>query len=100
MTFPIAAVRPISLDSIAAALPQKAAATPGAFQSFLTNAVGQVQQAQENADNVTENFLSGGNQEVHQVAMAATQNELSFDMFMQVRNKIVSAYQEVMKMQM
>jgi flagellar hook-basal body complex protein FliE len=97
---PIASIQPISLDSIAAAVPQASSGAPGAFQSFLTSAMGQVQQTQQNADSLADKFLSGENQEVHQVALAATQNELAFDMFMQVRNKIVSAYQEVMRMQM
>lgn len=100
MSLPITAIRPISIDSIAAATGQKTAGSPGAFQSLLTNAIGQVQQAQQSTDTVVDKFLSGENQEVHQVALAATQNELAFDMFMQVRNKIVSAYQEVMRMQM
>jgi len=45
-------------------------------------------------------FLSGEGEEIHQVAMAAQKAELSFDLFMQVRNKVVSAYQEVMRMQL
>lgn len=101
MSLPIAAIRPISIDSIAAATTgQKPAGAEGAFQSFLMSAMGQVQQSQQSADTVADKFLSGENQEVHQVALAATQNELAFNMFMQVRNKIISAYQEVMRMQM
>ncbi len=100
MSAPIAAIKPISLDSIASIGVQKPAGAEGAFQSFLSNAIGQVQQAQQSADTVADKFLSGENPEVHQVALAATQNELAFDMFMQVRNKIVAAYQEVMRMQM
>jgi flagellar hook-basal body complex protein FliE len=34
------------------------------------------------------------------VALATQQAELAFDLFLQVRNKVVSAYQEVMRMQM
>ena len=45
-------------------------------------------------------FLSGEDEEVHKVALATQQAELSFDLFLQVRNKVVSAYQEVMRMQM
>jgi len=36
---------------------------------------------------------------LHQVAIKTQQAELSFDLFMQVRNKVISAYQEVMRMQ-
>jgi flagellar hook-basal body complex protein FliE len=100
MSIPITAIKPISIDSIAAVTGQKPAGNEGAFQSLLNGAMGQVQQAQTGADTVADKFLSGENLEVHQVAMAATQNELAFDMFMAVRNKVVSAYQEVMRMQM
>jgi flagellar hook-basal body complex protein FliE len=44
-------------------------------------------------------FLSGEGEELHHVAIAAQQAELSFQLFMQVRNKIVTAYNQVMQMQ-
>lgn len=100
MSLPVTAIQPISIDSIAAPIAQKPAAAESGFQSFLSSAIGQVQQSQQTTDGVVDKFLAGENQEVHQVALAATQNELAFDMFMQVRNKVVSAYQEVMRMQM
>ncbi len=102
MSLPITAIRPpVSIGSINLPAGQSSSgAGGGSFQSLLSNAIGQVQNAQQTADTSAEKFLSGENQEVHQVALAATQNELAFDMFMSVRNKIVSAYQEVMKMQM
>jgi flagellar hook-basal body complex protein FliE len=43
--------------------------------------------------------LSGEGEELHQVALATKQAELTFDLFMQVRNKVVAAYDEVMRMQ-
>jgi flagellar hook-basal body complex protein FliE len=100
MIFPIAPIQHIPIESIATAGAQASSAAPGAFQSLLAGASGNVQQSQQTADTIADKFLSGENVEVHQVALAATQNELAFDMFMQVRNKIVSAYQEVMRMQM
>ena len=71
-----------------------------AFQSILTDAIDRVQQFQQNSQSSIEKFLSGEDEEVHKVALATQQAELSFDLFMQVRNKVVSAYQEVMRMQM
>ena len=100
MSLPIPAIRPVAIDTIGLTAGQQRAPAAGAFQSMLSNAIGQVQQSQQNADTTVQKFLSGENQEVHQVALAVTQNELAFEMFMQVRNKIVSAYQEVMRMQM
>jgi flagellar hook-basal body complex protein FliE len=72
----------------------------GAFQSALSDAINQVQSTQQSAQTTIDRFLSGENEEVHQVALATQKAELQFEMFMQVRNKVVAAYQEVMKMQM
>ena len=43
--------------------------------------------------------LTGDGEEVHSVALATQRAELAFEMFIQVRNKVVSAYQSVMQMQ-
>jgi flagellar hook-basal body complex protein FliE len=44
-------------------------------------------------------FLSGEGEELHKVALASQQADLSFQLFMQVRNKVVTAYTQVMQMQ-
>ena len=72
----------------------------GAFQSLLTDAIAQVEGVQQNSRSTIEKFLSGEGEEVHKVALAAQQAEMTFDLFLQVRNKVVQAYQEVMRMQM
>ena len=41
-----------------------------------------------------------GGRELHTTILAAQRAELSFDLFLQARNKVVSAYQEIMRMQM
>jgi flagellar hook-basal body complex protein FliE len=75
--------------------------TPGgaSFQSALNDAVQTVEKFGQNASSSIKSFLSGEAEELHDVALKTQEAELSFDMFLQVRNKIVSAYQEVMKMQ-
>ena len=45
-------------------------------------------------------FLSGEGEDLHTTILATQQAELSFDLFLQMRNKVVSAYQEIMRMQM
>ena len=42
-------------------------------------------------------LLTGGKGDVHSVALASQRAELSLELFQQVRNKFVSAYQEIMK---
>ena len=69
------------------------------FSSVFTEAVSKVEQFGANAEASIGRFLSGEGEELHQVAIKSEQAELSFDLFMQVRNKVVSAYQEVMRMQ-
>jgi flagellar hook-basal body complex protein FliE len=72
----------------------------GAFQSVLSDAIGRVEQFQQNSQTAIGRFLSGEDQEVHKVALATQQAGIAFDLFLQVRNKVVAAYQEVMRMQM
>src|ERR1700730_8633187 len=72
----------------------------GGFQSVLADAVARVEQFQQNSAANIDKFLSGEGEEVHKVALATQQAEIAFDLFLQVRNKVISAYQEVMRMQM
>jgi flagellar hook-basal body complex protein FliE len=91
----------ISIPPIAPAVSPIAPQGTGgdAFKSVFTEAVSQVESFQNNAQASISKFLSGEGEELHQVAVKTQQAELSFDLFMQVRNKVVSAYQEVMRMQ-
>jgi flagellar hook-basal body complex protein FliE len=70
-----------------------------AFGSVLTDAISKVESFQNNADKSVNNFLSGEGEELHHVALATQQADLSFQLFMQVRNKVVTAYNQVMQMQ-
>src|ERR1700750_1130217 len=69
------------------------------FGSALKGAIQHVNQLQTDANQNIEQFLQG-NGELHNVALATQRAEMAFDLGIQVRNKIVSAYQEVMKMQL
>ena len=88
----------------AATLPQaiRPAGSPpagGAFQDVFTSAIQKVEAVGQNASASVERFLSGECDDLHTTVLATTQAELSFNMFLQTRNKIVSAYQEIMRMQ-
>src|SRR5579863_8265859 len=98
ITGAISAIRPITLPEV----PQVGTsnAQPGGFQSVLEGLVSGVEQSQNQAQQVVNNFLSGGNEELHSVALATQRASLEFELFMQIRNKVVSAYQEVMRMQL
>lgn len=98
MTAPISPIRPPS--EITQIATDQIRSPAGGFQSALADAIGRVEQFQSNSQNAIDKFLSGEDEEVHKVALATQQSALAFDLFLQVRNKVVSAYQEVMRMQM
>jgi flagellar hook-basal body complex protein FliE len=95
-------ITPASAAAIPAIPPISAGqpSTAGSFQSVLSDAIGRVEQFQQNSENAIGKYLSGEDEEVHKVALAVEDAETSFDLFLQVRNKVISAYQEVMRMQM
>jgi len=74
--------------------------TGGTFQDAFAAAVQQVEATTQTASTSAQSFLSGENEELHSTVLATQKAELAFEMFLQVRNKVVSAYQEVMRMQM
>jgi flagellar hook-basal body complex protein FliE len=97
-------VAPISPASIRpAVLPETAVRpsglAPDAFRNVLTEAVERVENYQQSANVAMQRFLTGEDEELHKVAIAAQQAELSLELFLQVKNKVVQAYQEIMRMQ-
>jgi flagellar hook-basal body complex protein FliE len=70
------------------------------FKDVLSSAVGEVENAHSSASKSVEQFLSGDGGDLHSTILATQRADLEFQMFMQVRNKVVSAYQEIMKMPM
>ena len=83
------------------ALAQAPGAGSGAgFADVLSHAIETVDGLGQQASASVERFLSGEGEDVHTAVLAATRAEIAFDMLLQARNKVVSAYQEIMRMQM
>jgi len=97
-----APIAPISAPALAQPvnLPASQPGSAGSFQDAFASAVQSVQSFSQNASASVERLLSGEGEELHTTILATQQAELSFDLFMQMRNKVVSAYQEIMRMQM
>lgn len=72
----------------------------GGFAAALGAAVSQVETARNSATAAATDLLAHGKGDVHTVALAAQRADLNFELFQQVRNKFVQAYQEIMKMPM
>jgi flagellar hook-basal body complex protein FliE len=76
------------------------AKTGGAsFGDVLKDSLSQVNALQQEADGAIKSLATGGTSTLHDTMLALQQAELSFKLMMQVRNKIVEAYQEVLRMQ-
>jgi flagellar hook-basal body complex protein FliE len=69
------------------------------FLETLKSAMDQVQSAQGAAKTKVADLLNGNGMDVHSAMIAVEKADLSFQLMMQVRNKIVAAYQEVSRMQ-
>jgi flagellar hook-basal body complex protein FliE len=72
----------------------------GDFSQILKNTLDQVNQAQQTAQKMTQDFASGQNDVNLQDVMINLQKaNLSFQEMVQVRNKLVSAYHDIMNIQ-
>jgi len=79
---------------------QSAAAGGADFAQVLQNSIAQVNQAQQQAEGMAANFAAGdGNANLHEVMIALQKANVSFQEMVQVRNKLVTAYNDVMNMQ-
>jgi len=65
------------------------------FMSTLRTAMTQVGELQNDADAKVSQLLTGNGQDVHSAMIAVEKANLAFEMMVQVRNKIVQAYQQV-----
>ncbi|HEX3738622.1 MAG TPA: flagellar hook-basal body complex protein FliE [Terracidiphilus sp.] len=69
------------------------------FMETLRGAMDQVGEMQGAADEKVSAVLEGNGMDVHSAMIAVEKADLSFQLMMQVRNKIVAAYQEISRMQ-
>lgn len=67
----------------------------GAFQRVLWDSLQQVNQMQADANQAIEQFSTGGDVNPAEVLTAVQKADLAFRMMMQIRNKLVQAYEEV-----
>jgi flagellar hook-basal body complex protein FliE len=69
------------------------------FMKTLGDAIEEVERLQASADGQVTGLLNGGGQDIHSTMIAVEKADIAFQMMMQVRNKIVNAYQEISRMQ-
>ncbi len=100
MSSPIAGLGSIgSIGSLPKLFPQETGGAEGGFGSVLSNVLQQVNQLNGGAEQQIGNLLKGGNADMSSVMIAVEKADVAFQLMMQVRNKIVNAYQDIEKMQ-
>jgi flagellar hook-basal body complex protein FliE len=71
----------------------------GKFLETLQQSMDQVESAQGDAATQVAQLLNGKGADLHSAMIAVEKADLSFQLMMQVRNKIVQAYQQISNMQ-
>lgn len=69
------------------------------FNDMLKTAINDVNNAQVQSDIATEKLAKGENVELHQVMITAQKASITLQAALEIRNKAVEAYQEMMRMQ-
>jgi flagellar hook-basal body complex protein FliE len=98
MNAAVSALRILPAEADSASL-GAATSSEGAFRDVLHSAIDDIQQLEGQAESKVAGVIDGNGADVHSALIAVEKADLSFQLMMQVRNKIVSAYQEISRMQ-
>lgn len=69
----------------------------GGFDEAMQEAMGKISQIQKDAENAVQELVSGG--DITQAIISMEKADLSFQLMVEVRNKLLNAYEEIMRMQ-
>jgi flagellar hook-basal body complex protein FliE len=80
---------------------QAGAASAGgrSFADMINDSMNKVNELQLQADQGVKELIAGRNKNIHETMLMMEKADMSFKLMMQVRNKIIDAYREVMRMQ-
>jgi flagellar hook-basal body complex protein FliE len=95
---PSSSLRILPAETAVPAANSSASSQPD-FRGLLSSAVDDIQQLETQAETKVNGVLEGNGSDVHSALIAVEKADLTFQMMMQVRNKIVSAYEEISRMQ-
>ncbi len=75
------------------------ASGPSSFSDMLQKSVDQVNQYQHDSDTAIKELVSGRTKNIHETMLTIERADTSLKLMMQVRNKVLDAYREIMRMQ-
>jgi flagellar hook-basal body complex protein FliE len=79
--------------------PGKAGKADSSFSEILKDSISKVGELEKDANEQTEKLVKMEGQDIHNTMIAVEKADLSFQLMMQIRNKIISAYEEIMRIQ-
>lgn len=86
----------ISLEQLAYQAPQ---ATAQPFSSWLQTQMNELNATMTKSDTLATNLAAGKTENLHQVMISMEETKIAFQLAMQVRNRILEAYQDVLRAQ-
>jgi flagellar hook-basal body complex protein FliE len=98
VTSPISSIGAINPSDLMRTNP--GAGQPGEFHKVLEGTIQNLESLRTDAADSVQKFLTGENEELHSTILATERAEVAFQLGLQVRNKVISAYQEIMRMQL
>ncbi|OGP65061.1 MAG: flagellar hook-basal body complex protein FliE [Deltaproteobacteria bacterium RBG_16_42_7] len=69
------------------------------FADVLKDSISKAGELEKEAENEVQKLAKMESQDIHSTMIAIEKADLTFQMMMQIRNKIISAYEEIMRMQ-
>lgn len=102
MKIEINPISPIKLGGVAevnSVKNEKVSAMNESFSELLSKAIGQVNTLQKQGDEARMLLATGNVEDLHTVMIATEKASLAMQLTVQIRNKAVEAYQEIMRMQ-
>lgn len=75
------------------------AASAVSFKDLLLDALENVNALEQESNRITEDFIAGNTDSIHDVLIATTKANIATSFVLEVRNKVLDAYQEIMRMQ-
>lgn len=87
------------LNSLAGSSPEKTEKTAAGFADTLSKIIKETNEQQMAADRAIEKLNTGEGKNIHDVMISMEKADISMRLLVQMRNKIVEAYQEIMRMQ-
>lgn len=95
----VSALSELSFETDRAAAAQGVPANGDAFATSLTGAVDELQQLQSTSNTLAVGAVTGDLQDIHQATIAAARASVTLDLMVAVRDRGVSAFNEIMRMQ-